>query len=260
MLRVITLVIVIATVTMAHNSYTGGYSGAPGKTTCASSCHGGSSGTMVVSGFPTSYTPGQIYTITITHNGGNKIVNVNATTRLGSTTNVAGSFTAGSNSALYTGADGGIYTSPHLVDAVVFQWKAPAAGSGPVTFYAAGYQATSTSSAGGQTTKVSITAVEVTTNIEQIFEKPGTFSILQNYPNPFNPQTNIRFSVPKEGFATLKIYNIIGHHVATLFEEHAIAGMLYVRTFNACGMSSGPYFARLESPGYVRIMKLVLTK
>ena len=260
MIHVFTLVLVAATITTAHNSYTGGYSGAPGKSTCASSCHGGASGTMVVSGFPTSYTPGQTYTITITHNGGNKIVNVNATTRLGTTTNVAGSFTAGSNSVLYTGADGGIYTSPHLVDAIIFQWTAPAAGSGPVTFYAAGYQASSTSSASGQTTKVSFTATEITSGVEQTFIQPKTFSVLENYPNPFNPETKIRFSVPKDGFVTLKIYNAIGHHAATLFEGRAVAGVMYVKTFNAFGMSSGTYFVRLESPGHVQVQKLVLTK
>jgi hypothetical protein len=64
----------------------------------------------------------------------------------------------------------------------------------------------------------------------------------------------------KDGFATLKVYNILGQRVATLFEVQANVGMLYEKGFNACGMSSGFYFARLESAGKVQVQKLVLTK
>jgi hypothetical protein len=56
------------------------------------------------------------------------------------------------------------------------------------------------------------------------------------------------------------VYNILGQRVATLFEVQANVGMLYEKGFNACGMSSGFYFARLESAGKVQVQKLVLTK
>jgi hypothetical protein len=215
---------------------------------------------MLVSGFPTSYIPGQTYTITITHNGGNKFVNVNATTRLGSTAAVAGSFIAGSNSALYTGGDGGVYTSPHLVDAIVFQWTAPGAGSGSVTFYSAGFQNTSTSSSSGQSSRVAITAAEVTTGIEQTFEQPGELALLQNYPNPFNPETNIRFSVRENGYATLKVFTMLGQEVATLFSGMTRADQVYHSTFDAGQLPSGLYFARLESGNSHMVQKMLLTK
>ena len=260
MIRVTILVLVLVNLATAKNSYTGGYSGAPGKSTCASSCHGGSSGTLLVSGFPTSYSAGQTYTITITHTSGNKFVNVNATTRLGSSAAVAGTFIAGSNSVLYTGNDGGIYASPHLVDTIVFQWKAPDAGGGPVTFYAAGFQGTSTSSSSGQSSKASITAAEIATGVEWVPRQPTGFALLQSYPNPFNPTAKIRFAVAHTGIATLKMYNFIGQHVATLFEGQAEAGMEYERTFNALGLSSGLYVARLESGERLFTDKLVLAK
>ena len=248
------------TIAAAHNSYTGGFSGSPGTNSCASSCHGGATGTMHVDGFPTTYTPGQSYTITITHNGGNKFVNVNATTRLGTTSTIGGTFIAGSNSALYTGTDGGIYVTPHLVDAVVFQWKAPAAKSGPVRLYAAGYQATSTSSTSGQSAVVTATATELTTGVEPTTEIPHEFALSPNFPNPFNPQTTIRFTVPQTGIAVLKVYNIQGEEVATLFNGMAETGRILQTTFNAVNLPSGIYFSRLEFNGNKIVQKMLFTK
>jgi hypothetical protein len=247
----------------AHNGYTGGYSGSPGATgTCASSCHGGTSGTLVATGFPTAYIPGQTYTVTFTHNGGNKIVNVNATTRLGTTSVIAGTFIAGTNSAVYTGTDGGIYASPHLVDNVVFQWKAPAVTSGPVKFYAAAFQAASTSStSGGQSSTVTLTATEsAATAVTETPAVPREFTLSQNFPNPFNPSTMLRFTLPETGVTTLKVYNIQGEEVATLFHGTAEAGSIVQATFHAGSMASGIYFARLEYNGKRLVQKMLLMK
>ena len=186
-------------------------------------------------------------------------MNVNATTRLGSTTAVAGTFAAGSNTALYTGD--GIYVSPHLIDALVFQWTAPAAGSGPVTLYAAGFQAASTSStSGGQSSKITATAVEATTRVEETSALLLGFALLQNYPNPFNPSTTIRFSVPENGFATVKVVNMLGQEVATVFRGMAQAGTMNTSAFNAGTMVSGTYFLRLEYNGKSVVQKMILAK
>ena len=156
-----------AAIAFAHNSYTGGYSGAPGRQTCASSCHGGTSGTLTLTGFPTSYTPQHTYRILVGHNGGSPIVNFNATTRIGTSTTVAGTFVNVTNTALYVGGngDGGVYANPHSIDSAVFQWTAPAAGNGTVNFYAAGFQGTTTSSS-GQSHSVTMNALESTTDVE----------------------------------------------------------------------------------------------
>ena len=53
---------------------------------------------------------------------------------------------------------------------------------------------------------------------------PQGFALFQNYPNPFNPTTNIQFTVPVTGKATLKIFNIFGQEVATLFNGEEEAG------------------------------------
>jgi len=48
---------------------------------------------------------------------------------------------------------------------------------------------------------------------------PKKFDLSQNYPNPFNPVTKINFALPKSGFVTLKIYDILGREIKTLVNE-----------------------------------------
>ena len=55
-------------------------------------------------------------------------------------------------------------------------------------------------------------------------ELPNKFLLLQNYPNPFNPQTKISYSVPKESFITLKIYDLLGREIATLVQDKKQVG------------------------------------
>jgi hypothetical protein len=88
---------------------------------------------------------------------------------------------------------------------------------------------------------------------------PETYALSQNYPNPFNPLTNIQYSIPKSGFVTLKIYNLLGQEVATLVEGNQTAGT-YVATFDASRVSSGVYFYRLSSGRFVEVKKMLLLK
>ena len=82
----------------------------------------------------------------------------------------------------------------------------------------------------------------------------------QNYPNPFNPSTNIQFTVPADGRATLKVYNAIGQLVATLFDGVAKAGQYNQATFDASRFASGIYFSRLEFDGKMQIKKMMVLK
>jgi hypothetical protein len=248
----------VGTICFARNSYTGGYSGAPGRQACASSCHGGTGGTIVVTGFPATYRPGQVYRVVVRRNGGSLIVNYNATTRVGASTTVAGTFAVVTNSVLYTGADGGVYASPHSIDSSVFQWTAPAGGTGTVNFYCAGYQGT-TSSANGQTTRITLAASEITTGVETQTSSPSEFSLSQNYPNPFNPATTIEFRVGESGFATLNVFDMAGKEVAALVNGEMQPG-LYRVAFDASGLSSGIYFYRIVTKGMTQTRKMVVAK
>jgi hypothetical protein len=90
-------------------------------------------------------------------------------------------------------------------------------------------------------------------------QTPFHYSLKQNYPNPFNPSTKISFAIPKPGFVSLKIYNILGKEVQTLVSEVKPAGE-YLLDFNASGLQSGVYFYKLESEGFSETLKMLLIK
>lgn len=91
------------------------------------------------------------------------------------------------------------------------------------------------------------------------FELPETFSLSNNYPNPFNPTTQISYSVPRSGHLSLRIYNLLGEEVATLFDGVRAAGN-YVATFDARGLASGVYLYQLRADNFNQTKKLILLK
>ncbi|MGK9477001.1 T9SS type A sorting domain-containing protein [Melioribacter sp. OK-6-Me] len=88
---------------------------------------------------------------------------------------------------------------------------------------------------------------------------PTEYRLKQNYPNPFNPTTNIEYSVPKEGYVSIKIFNVLGQQIATLFEGNQKAGN-YVITFDASNLPSGVYLYSLETDNITLTKKLMLMK
>jgi hypothetical protein len=88
---------------------------------------------------------------------------------------------------------------------------------------------------------------------------PAKYSLSQNYPNPFNPGTNISYSIPISGNVSLKIYNILGQKVATVFQGFREAGN-YTVNFNALKLASGVYFYRLQAGQFVGVKKMILCK
>lgn len=88
---------------------------------------------------------------------------------------------------------------------------------------------------------------------------PEEYSLSQNYPNPFNPATNIKFSLPVSGQASLKVYDMLGREVKTLINEDMPAGY-YDVNFDASGLSSGVYFYTLTSGNFTSSNKMILLK
>lgn len=100
----------------------------------------------------------------------------------------------------------------------------------------------------------------ITTGVKQSDGIPHEFALYQNYPNPFNPTTTVEFSVAEKNFTTLKVYNILGQEVATLFEGNAQPGKKYSTQFGAGSLSSGVYFNVLKSGGEMQVLKMLLLK
>lgn len=94
---------------------------------------------------------------------------------------------------------------------------------------------------------------------QEIVELPTSFSLEQNYPNPFNPTTTIQFSLPQAGNVTLKVYNLLGEEVRTLFEDYKQAGKHSVQ-FNANNLASGIYFYRLQTGSFIETKKMILLR
>jgi photosystem II stability/assembly factor-like uncharacterized protein len=90
-------------------------------------------------------------------------------------------------------------------------------------------------------------------------EIPNQFMLYQNYPNPFNPGTKINFDIPKQSFARLSIYNILGEEVKVLLSENITAGK-YEAEFDASELPSGTYFYRLTSGDFSQTKKMLLIK
>jgi hypothetical protein len=111
--------------------------------------------------------------------------------------------------------------------------------------------------------KIGEISVEVIyTNAPEI---PIDYSLSQNYPNPFNPTTSLQYSIPKDGFVSLKVYDMLGQEVATLFAGEAKRGT-YTLNWNGKDdsgniVSSGSYIYRINANGeFIQSKKMIFLK
>lgn len=81
----------------------------------------------------------------------------------------------------------------------------------------------------------------------------------QNYPNPFNPATQISYTLKQAGKVSLKIYDIQGRFIETLFSGYKQAGGHNVE-FNANHLASGVYLFSLQAGNSVQTKKMTLLK
>jgi hypothetical protein len=88
---------------------------------------------------------------------------------------------------------------------------------------------------------------------------PEGFALSQNYPNPFNPTTKISFVLPKQEWATLEVFDILGRSVTTLVNGVTAAGP-HTAELNAATLGTGVYFYRLSTPTQSMTRKMMLIK
>ena len=83
--------------------------------------------------------------------------------------------------------------------------------------------------------------------------------LMENYPNPFNNQTTIKYQLVSAQKVQLDIFNSTGQKVSTLINEQQLPGEYKVK-WDASGLASGIYFARLKVAQYTFTKKLLYVK
>ncbi|RPI07134.1 MAG: T9SS C-terminal target domain-containing protein [Ignavibacteriae bacterium] len=125
------------------------------------------------------------------------------------------------------------------------------------TIYENGAEATSDT--------LTITGERMTDVIDAGIASPALWALSQNYPNPFNPSTTIEYALPRDGFVSLKVYDVLGREVAKLVDEIQQSGTHKV-TFNNLDnsqnapMRTGVYFYTITANGFTQTRKMVLVK
>jgi len=84
------------------------------------------------------------------------------------------------------------------------------------------------------------------------------------WPNPFNPRVNLSFDLPRDGFATLVVYDLRGRTVATLVRDELGAGIHRAawdgRNDRGQTVAAGTYLAVVRSGDLRSTRKMVLAK
>ncbi len=85
------------------------------------------------------------------------------------------------------------------------------------------------------------------------------YALHQNYPNPFNPTTTITVDLAEAGFASLRVFNLVGQEVRTLISESLPRGS-HMALFDAASLPSGVYVYQLDVNDFSAQRKMILMK
>ena len=93
---------------------------------------------------------------------------------------------------------------------------------------------------------------------------PKEFILHQNYPNPFNPSTVISFSLSKEEFVSIDIYDMTGKHIICLMNGKKNIGTHHLnwngRDKSGALITTGQYFYQLRTSSSSAVMKMLFIK
>jgi len=100
---------------------------------------------------------------------------------------------------------------------------------------------------------------EVTVVVEHQMAIPSNYILEQNFPNPFNPSTTFRYLIPTQSKVIIKVYDVLGNEIETLFNEEKSFGT-YELTWHAANLPSGVYFYQLKAGEFIDTKKMILLK
>jgi cyclomaltodextrinase / maltogenic alpha-amylase / neopullulanase len=97
------------------------------------------------------------------------------------------------------------------------------------------------------------------TGNDSFSEIPETVSLDQNYPNPFRSSTTIRYRIAKPSNVRLRVFDILGREVATVYDGFRSAGT-YEAFFETQDLPVGMYIYRLETAGLTLSRTMILLR
>jgi hypothetical protein len=97
------------------------------------------------------------------------------------------------------------------------------------------------------------------TSVQGDNKVPDGYVLCQNYPNPFNPATIIKYQIPREGFVTIKLYDVLGKEIKTLVSQQQSTGN-YSYNFDASRIASGVYIYKITVNNFTQSKKMVLLR
>lgn len=251
-----------------------GYTGSPhdGKTCDYSNCHNSHSlqspQAWISSNIPAAgYSPDTVYTITAkaiktgAHSFGfeispqttggyplGKMIVTNSTTQLLS----VGSLQYMEQTQYgYQGTDSVVWT---------FNWKAPAAGNGSVTFYGAFNCGNGNSVATGTYVYPSTLIIpeNIDAGISALENAKTSFSL---FPNPATgTQINITYTLPYSTNVDINIYELDGRKIATLLNNTISGGQHTQALLLPSGITPGIYLVELTANNKSTIERMVIEK
>jgi len=237
----------------AHTNPTGAPAGNTGSPsdggTCGTSpaCHNNpnpiTNANLIVSNVPAAgYTPGATYTFIVNFSGvGNKGFQVSPQRANGQYMGTLINTTTSGNAR--TQIVGTKYITHGIAQSAgsanwTFNWTAPAAGSGAVTFYGAYI-----SGRFGTHGKTSVVYQE---NLSASVNETAKLNKLSIFPNPVTDKINLNFNLESNQHVRILVFDITGKSMLKLFDGLESQGE-HTKSFDLSGrLNTGMYFITLE--------------
>ena len=108
-------------------------------------------------------------------------------------------------------------------------------------------------------TSNSCSSSNIVAPVSTTFARTGSIQT-EAYPNPTGQDATINFSVPQAGRVVVQVYNVLGAHVATLFDGEVPAGEQRSVVLRGAGLPSGAYTYRVMANGKTKMNRILLLK
>ncbi|NDK56975.1 T9SS-dependent M36 family metallopeptidase [Pontibacter fetidus] len=104
------------------------------------------------------------------------------------------------------------------------------------------------------------TNVSATTDAASELKVAADEEFILSYPNPFSESTTISFKARESGHTVLKVYDITGREIETLFSGDAQRGVTYNYNFKPANRESGVYIYKIINGNTTRSGTMLLMK